>query len=99
MERDIDQIIQKVKLQLPNVEVTQWRKTLPADDDGLWWFRLPGLKKDIQIESPYGNCPFLIETEEQCCEQARRSQDIDETVLMIVQYLDMLMKTEIQGRT
>ena len=62
MERDIDQIIASVKEQIPNVQIEQLRVTHPADDDGLWWFRVPN-RSEVQVESSTGNCPFLIETD------------------------------------
>jgi hypothetical protein len=90
MERDIDRIIQQVKEQLPEVDVVQLQKIHPADDDGIWWFRLPGIEKDIQIESSYGNCPFIVETDELCCEQARNVESVDDAVKMVVEYLRSL---------
>jgi hypothetical protein len=62
MQRDIDRIIASIKEQIPDVHVEQLQKTHPADDDGLWWFCVPG-RKNIQVESSTGNCPFLIETD------------------------------------
>lgn len=32
-----------------------------TDDDGLWFFRRPGVSNEVQIESPNRMCPFLIE--------------------------------------
>src|ERR1700745_1728437 len=88
MKRDIDRIIDAVKQRTPNVEVVQWKKSLLADDDGIWWFQHPGIKEDIQIESTDGNCPFVVETNELCCERARRAQTVADAVSMIVEYLD-----------
>jgi len=48
MTRDIDRIIEIVRSRIPDVEVVQMHKTHPADDDGLWWFRLPGVRKDFR---------------------------------------------------
>src|ERR1044071_9768612 len=90
MKRDIGRIIDAVRQQLPSVEVAQWKKSHPADDDGIWWFKLPGTREDIQIESTYGNCPFIVETNELCCDKARRAETIAEAVSMIVGYLDSL---------
>jgi hypothetical protein len=60
--RDVDRIIEGVRLKFPKVIVDQLKVTHPADDDGLWYFHLPENPEDeIQIESSYGNCPFLIE--------------------------------------
>jgi hypothetical protein len=61
MPQDIETIIAEVRRLIPEVEVIQMHKTHEVDDDGLWWFRLPGVTKDIQIESSSYNCPFLIE--------------------------------------
>ena len=58
--KDIDLIIEKVKEHLPKVEVEQLKVKFPADDDGIWFFRLPDVKQNIQIESSYGLCPFLL---------------------------------------
>ena len=63
MKRDIDQVIAAIKAQVPNVQVEQLRKTHPADDDGIWWFKIAGSKSNVQVESSSGNCPFLIETD------------------------------------
>jgi len=58
---DIEAIISGVRSALPNVEVVQLNQTHPADDDGLWWFRLSGVERDIQLESSSYDCPFLVE--------------------------------------
>ncbi len=92
-ERDIDIIIQKVQRQLPAVKVTQWHKKWPADDDGIWWFYLPGIKQDIQVESSFGVCPFVIETDEFCCDKSRIAATVDDAILTIVEYLKSLNKT------
>jgi len=60
--RDVDRIIEGVRRIFPEVIVEQLKVTYPADDDGLWYFHLlENPKDDIQIESSYGSCPFLIE--------------------------------------
>lgn len=33
-----------------------------ADDDGLWFFRLPPYPDELQLESPSGECPFALES-------------------------------------
>jgi hypothetical protein len=91
--RDIDQIIAAVQQQIPEVTVWQWQKKHPADDDGIWWFGLPGVSNDVQIENSTGMCPFLIETDEHSSHQARTVQTIEETVHMIVAYLTPLRRT------
>ncbi|RBP43786.1 hypothetical protein DES53_105185 [Roseimicrobium gellanilyticum] len=61
MEHDIDRIIAGVRRLHPDVVVVQMSKYLPADDDGLWWFRLPDVDPDIQVESSSYDCPFIVE--------------------------------------
>lgn len=60
--KDIDSIIEQVRHLIHEVDVAQNPKIHEADDDHLWWFRLPDLKQNVQIESADGNCPFWLET-------------------------------------
>ena len=62
-ERDIDQITATVRERLPDVQVDQWIKEKPTDDDGLWYFRRAGFSGEIQLESTSGNCPFTVESD------------------------------------
>ena len=59
--RDVDRIIELVKERFPTVVVDQLKVTHPADDDGIWFFSLPPIHKEIQIESSTGMCPFAVE--------------------------------------
>ena len=86
MNRDIDQIISRVRARAPNVTVTQMHKINPGDDDGLWWFDVGDEKDNIQIESSNGMCPFLVETAGQCCANARTAESVDDAVNMIVKF-------------
>lgn len=62
MERDIDRIIRRLQAEYPALRAKQLRVAHPgADDDGLWFVSHPGAPLEVQIESPDGNCPFLIE--------------------------------------
>jgi len=62
--RDIDHIIERLKAVIPDVQVTQLQVAHPgADDDGLWFIKIPGKAGAVQIGSPDGNCPFLIESD------------------------------------
>jgi hypothetical protein len=64
MQRDIDQISELLRREMPGVEITQLQVTHPgADDDGLWFVRVPGKNGEVQIESSSGNCPFIIESD------------------------------------
>ena len=87
MPRDINQIIEQVTQRLPGAVATQMGPTHASDDDGLWWFSLPGVAPRIQIESPSGACPFLVESDEQSSGEALRAGTIDEAVKFIVDYL------------
>lgn len=95
MQRDIDQIIQQVTQRIPKVVVTQLKVKYPADDDGLWWFSIPGTEREIQIESSYGACPFLVESHEQSSSEALRASTVAEAVRLIVAYLEAVS----EGRT
>jgi hypothetical protein len=64
MARDIDQIIERLKAEIAGVQVTQLQVTHPeADDDGLWFIKIPGNAGEVQLESSHGCCPFLIESD------------------------------------
>src|SRR5262249_22214255 len=64
MPRDIDHIIERLRDELPGVEVAQLQATHPgADDDVVWFIKIPGREGAVQIESPHGNCPFLVESD------------------------------------
>jgi hypothetical protein len=79
MTRDIDQIIERLKAELPGVQVTQLQVSHPgADDDGLWFIKIPGRDGGVQIESPDGICPFLIESD--FSEEAFYGHSVDEVV-------------------
>ena len=57
MSRDIDHIIERLKTELPGVQDTQMQVAHPgADEDGLWFVRIPGQAEEVQIE-------FLIESD------------------------------------
>jgi len=63
--RDVDQIIESIMKIYPAVKVRQLKVSHPgADDDGIWFFEQPGSEFEVQIESPGGMCPFLIETDQ-----------------------------------
>ena len=84
-ERDIDIVIRQVHQHLPEAEVVQLRVKWPADDNNLWWFSLPEVEPEIQVERAC--CPFLVETDEQCSSLALKAMTVDEAVTMIVNYL------------
>jgi hypothetical protein len=89
MTRDIDRIIVAVRSRLPSVSVAQWHKKHPGDDDGIWWFRLPGVERNIQLESSLGCCPFLVEHDgmKSTAEQWR-AESVEEAAEAVVEYLE-----------
>src|SRR5688572_4085304 len=58
---DIDRVIDLVAADLPDVTVVQHQDAWPGDDEGVWFFRLPHVTADIQLESSAGMCPFTVE--------------------------------------
>lgn len=63
MIRHIDAIIAAVRGEIPDVNCTQLKVKYPGvDDDGIWFFQLPGTSGEVQAESSYGMCPFVVET-------------------------------------
>lgn len=58
---DIDRIIDLVMAELPEVSFVQHEDVWPADDEGVWIFRLLDTEHTIQLESSAGMCPFLVE--------------------------------------
>ena len=87
LERDIDAITLLVRDRFSEVRIEQLKVTHPADDDGIWYFWMPGAERDdVQIESSYGVCPFLIETNR----DGRRlnGNTVEETVSIICSHLE-----------
>ena len=83
--RDVDRIIEGVRQTFPEAVVDQLKVTHPADDDGIWYFHLPeNPKDDIQIESSYGNCPFLIENMRS--DDRKRGENVEQVVSIICEY-------------
>ncbi|MFL5330712.1 MAG: hypothetical protein ACJ8C4_17570 [Gemmataceae bacterium] len=89
MGRDIDRVIALVRNRLPSVSVVQWHKKHPGDDDGIWWFRLPGVERDIQLESSFGTCPFLVEHDDmQSTAEQWRAQSVEQAAEAVIGYLE-----------
>ena len=83
MPRDIDIVIEKVRSKHPAIVVVQLKVAHPkADDAGLWFFRLPPDKKEIQVESSTGSAPFLIEGDA----DPIRGASVDQTAAEVVSF-------------
>jgi hypothetical protein len=86
--RDVDHIIQSTTRIYPAVKVRQLKVSHPrADDDGLWFFEQPGSALEVQIESPKGMCPFLIETNQSDARVTTNS--VEETVETLTKLLHL----------
>jgi hypothetical protein len=87
--KHICRVIELVQQALPKCEVTQLAAYVPSqNDDGIWWFKLPSAKKDIQTESGSGMCPFIGETDEWSSYDARTYETVEQTVEAIVEWLE-----------
>ena len=85
--RDVDRIIESITKICPSVGVRQLKVPHRADDDGLWFFEHAQGEFEVQIESPTGMCPFLIETDEG---DARfTAYSVDETVKTLAKLLHL----------
>ena len=62
--RDIDLVIAEVASHDSNIRSIQAQVKHPGyDDDGIWYFWIPELPGEVQVESPDGMLPFLVETD------------------------------------
>jgi hypothetical protein len=86
MERDIDRVIAAIQKRVPDMECEQLVVKYPgADDDGLWFFKLPARGTRVQVESWNGMCPLLVEGE---TEAARiTAATVEEATEMVVAWL------------
>jgi hypothetical protein len=82
MTPDLDSVIRRVQEQVPLVKWTQAPVEFPADDDGVWFFWIPGLPGEVQIESSFGVCPFIVETDKlDDCVTANTPEDTAYTIV------------------
>jgi len=60
--RDIDQVITALRRRHPDLNVKEPPTTHAADDDEIWFIKHPSTSVEVQLKSPNGNCPFMIES-------------------------------------
>jgi hypothetical protein len=85
IQRDIHAIMTAVRSELPGCMITQEAAYLPTtNDDGIWYVRLPCPGKEVQIESTYGMCPFLVEINAESGPTARTFTTVEEIVAVII---------------
>ena len=89
MNRDIDQLIEQLKRKLPAVEVDQLEPAEGGgDEDGLWFFRMPGSDQEIAVETEAGALPFTIEHDDKrTSAEAETAGSVEEAVEKVVAYL------------
>lgn len=98
MERDIERVIALVRNRLPSVSVVQLDKMHSGDDDGIWYFRLPGVERDIQLESSDGVSPFIVEHDEmQSTAEAWRATSVEQAAAAVVEYLEAQLARRAAG--
>ena len=83
----LEEVIRRVQQRLPSVKWQQLPVSLPADDDGLWFFWLPDLPGEVQIESSDGVCPFLVETDKH--DECITVNSPEETAGTIIRWLQL----------
>jgi hypothetical protein len=83
MAGDIDEITRRIASAYPQVQVEPLRVSHPADDAGLWFFRVGGV--EVQLESSAGNCPFLLESSAH--PRRRKVRSVGEAVAAIAEEL------------
>jgi hypothetical protein len=91
MHRDIDKLIDELQRAFPGLTVEQLRVTHPgADDDGIWFFRHPGSRNEVQVESSTGAAPFLVEADD---EQPATAGSVTEAALLVAAGLGLRDRT------
>lgn len=87
MHRDIDRVIDELRRRYPDIAVEQLRVAHPADDNGLWFFTHPAGLGEVQVESPGGSAPFLVEGDDDPVACADCS--VEETITLVVSRLGL----------
>ena len=85
MQRDIEQIIERIQREFPAVAIEQLKVKFAADDDGIWFFQTPSCPFEIQLESSSGQCPFIIETNES--PERFNAENVDAALTKLKQWL------------
>jgi hypothetical protein len=96
----VDLIIERVRSRHPDAVVNQLHVSHPGvDDDGLWSFRLPDMKDEIQIESASYDLPFLIEGIDVSPTGRLESASIDEVVEAVSLFLERSRRRSASGES
>jgi hypothetical protein len=87
MTSDLEEVIRRVQERLPSMNWQQLTVRWPTDDDGLWFFWLPDLPGEVQIESSYSVCPFIVESDKH--DERLTANSRDETADTIIRWLQL----------
>ena len=87
MTPDLEEVIRCVQARLPSMNWQQLTVRWPADDDGIWFFWLPDLPGEVSIESSYGVCPFLVESDKH--DERLTVSSAEETADTIIRWLQL----------
>jgi RNA:NAD 2'-phosphotransferase (TPT1/KptA family) len=63
MTREIDQLIDALRDEYPEITVEQLHEASAADDAGHWYINHPAGLAEVQIEAHTGHTPFLVESD------------------------------------
>jgi hypothetical protein len=63
MPREIDQLIDALRDEYPDITVEQLQEATAADDAGHWYINHPAGLAEVQIEAHTGHAPFLVESD------------------------------------
>jgi len=89
---DIDAALDQLRRSFPELTCTQLSvRHAGADDDGIWFVAHPESPHEVQLESPKGMCPILVEGTDSPDRQLARS--IEETVALVVARLGLRART------
>ena len=87
MTPDLAHVVRRVREGLPSVQWQQAPVTHVGDDDGVWFFWLPDLPGEVQIESSCGACPFIVETDKH--DECLSADSPEMTADAIIKWLQM----------
>ena len=88
MNRDIDQIIERVKERIGRAGGPAGHSHPGTEEDVLWFFRMPGTSNEVAVDSPTGNAPFQIEHDDMRANaEAETVSTVEEAVEKVAAYL------------
>ena len=79
--RAIEQLIPAIEAAFPGVRIRQLQKSLPGDDDGLWFVTHPNSNVELNVEPNNGEFPVLLENSRN--DTRVTTTTIDETIATI----------------